>query len=265
MIVQPATVRMELINNEAVSCSKKGDRAMVLSKSGLAVEFCNVYAGYRGSKTLTDISLRVESGQIVGIAGQNGSGKTTLLRVIQGLLPTSSGSASVLGHDLVTSNYADIRRRTACVFQTLNVDPRMPITAGEVVLMGRYGRIGLFRGPRQSDRDASRQALEKVDALHLIDRPFGQLSGGEQQRINLARALAQEPDLLLLDEPTTFLDVKAQQTVRDIIKSVHDECMLTTIIVSHDSNMLASMCNRIIVMQKGRIREVVLPGGYARV
>lgn len=236
---------------------------MVLSASGSAVEFLNVCAGYRSSRTLADITLGIEAGRIVGISGPNGSGKTTLLRVIQGLLPVSSGAANILGLNLIAHNYKEIRCRTACVFQTLNIDPRMPVTAGEVVMMGRYGRMGLFKHPKQSDKDAVARALERVDARYLADRPFGQLSGGEQQRINMARALAQEPDLLLLDEPTTFLDSESQQRVRDVVRNVHREIGLTTIVVSHDAAMLAELCERIIVMKRGSVVEVVSSKEFA--
>jgi len=229
----------------------------------LAIELNKVCAGYRGSRTLSDVALRVRAGQIVGISGPNGSGKTTLLRVIQGLLPVSSGSACVLGLDLTSANCREIGRRTACVFQTLNVDPRMPIIAEEVVMMGRYGRMGLFRHPKQTDKDAVQWALKRADALHLASRPFGQLSGGEQQRINLARALAQQPELLLLDEPTTFLDVESQKRVRDIVKTIHHEIGLTTIVVSHDPDMLTELCEQIIVMKRGAIIDVASPREFA--
>lgn len=228
-----------------------------------AIEFRDVSAGYRGSQALRNISLGIEAGQIVGISGPNGSGKTTILRVVQGLLPISSGSASILGLDLVASNYIAIRRRTACVFQTLNIDPRIPVTAGEVVMMGRYGQMGLLRRPTQSDRDKVTAVLKRVDAIHLADRPFGQLSGGEQQRINLARALAQEPDILLLDEPTTFLDSESQQRVRDIVRAVHAQIGLTTIVVSHDARMLAELCDQIIVMKLGSVVQFVSSTEFA--
>jgi ABC-type cobalamin/Fe3+-siderophores transport system ATPase subunit len=222
-----------------------------------AVGFVNAKAGYRCNLALRNITLSVETGKIVGVSGPNGSGKTTLLRVIQGMLPINSGSGKIMGLDLVASNYREIRRKTACVFQNLSIDPRMPITAGEVVMMGRYGQIGLFKQPGQLDMGSVMRALKLVDAKHLVDRPFGQLSGGEQQRINLARALAQEPDLLLLDEPTTFLDSESQQRVRDIVRTVHSEIGLTTIVVSHDGVMLSEMCEQIIIMKRGSIVQVV--------
>lgn len=221
----------------------------------MQINFENVNAGYRGNLTLRDITLSVETGSIVGISGPNGSGKTTLLRVIQGLLPVSSGSAKVLGMTLDARNLKKIRLGIACVFQNLDTDPRMPVTAEEVVMMGRYGRLGLLRHPGEIDRRAVRDALEMVDAKHFAQRPFGQLSGGEQQRINLARALAQEPELLLLDEPTTFLDSESQLRVRDIVRTAHREIGITTIVVSHDFEMLSDLCECIVVMKAGRICE----------
>lgn len=228
-----------------------------------AVEFTNISAGYRGSLTLKSITLCIETGRITGIYGPNGCGKTTLLRVVQGLLPISAGNASVLGLELITSNYKQVRRRTACVFQTLNIDPRMPVTAGEVVMMGRYGRMGLLERPGQSDKDAVRRALKLVDAKHLANRPFGQLSGGEQQRINLARALAQEPELLLLDEPTTFLDSQSQKRIRDVMRNVHREIGLTTIVVSHDAGIFSELCEQIVVMKHGSVIQVASSKEFA--
>lgn len=218
-----------------------------------AVDFKEVCSGYHGSRTLDKITLAVTRGQITGVFGPNGSGKTTLLRTILGLLPITSGSGSVLGCDLIPANYRSIRQETACAYQTVNVDPKIPVTAGEVVMMGRYGRLGLLRRPSERDRAAVAWALEQVDGLHLAPRPFGHLSGGEQQRINLARALAQQPRLLLLDEPTSYLDVESQARVRELIRRVHAENDLTTIIISHDPEMLADLCDSIIRINCGRV------------
>ena len=231
----------------------------------LAIEMKNICAGYRGTRTLRDITLSIQTRRIVGISGPNGSGKTTLLRTIQGMLPASSGFARILDLELVPANYREIRRMTACVFQTLNVDPRMPISAGEVVMMGRYGQMGLFSRPAKSDNEAVEKALALVDATHLASRPFGQLSGGEQQRINLARAVAQEPKLLLLDEPTTFLDSESQQRVRQIIRDVHLLESLTTIVVSHDADVLADLCDEIVLMRRGTIERIVSSREFADV
>lgn len=222
-----------------------------------------VDAGYRGKRTLTSVSLAVPYGRVLGISGPNGSGKTTLLRTIQGLLPIAAGSGQVCGLDLVRANYRDIQRRTACVFQTLSVDPRLPVSAGEVVMMGRYARTGLFRRVGRADLDIAEESLEKVGALHLKGRPYGQLSGGEMQRVNLARALAQKPDLLLLDEPTTFLDAESRQAVQELVLNIQRQERLTTIIVSHDADVLAALCEQIVVMKQGRIERVMSAGEVA--
>ncbi len=219
--------------------------------SEIAVDLKNVYTGYKGINVISDVTFMIPKGAIYGISGPNGSGKTTLLRLIQGMLPLDSGSAKILGFELIASNYKIIRQKTACVFQNLNVDPLIPITAQEVVMMGRYGRIGLLKQPDSSDRDAVVRALECVDALHLATEPYGQLSGGQQQRINIARALSQEPELLLLDEPTTFLDYEYQKRVREIIKNIHCETKISTIVVSHDTAMLSELCESIVNLRRG--------------
>jgi ABC-type cobalamin/Fe3+-siderophores transport system ATPase subunit len=228
----------------------------------IAVSLSDVEAGYRGRRVLRAVTLEIPDRRVVGITGPNGSGKTTLLRVIQGLLPTTSGRACVYGFELASRNYRDIQRQTACVFQTLNVDRRLPISAGEVVMMGRYARIGIFGRAQTRDREIAQDSLERVDASHLRNRPYGQLSGGEMQRVNLARALAQQPRLLLLDEPTTFLDAESQLTVRQLLLDIHSQENLTMIVVSHDADMLAGLCEEIIVLRRGSIERVIPFGGF---
>lgn len=236
---------------------------MALDGPRCAVSFNDVDAGYRGKRVLRAVTLEIPDGRVVGISGPNGSGKTTLLRAIHGLLPITSGCACVCGFELARRNYHDIQRQTACVFQTLNVDPRLPISAGEVVMMGRYARIGIFGRIKTRDRKIVQDSLERVDASHLTNRPYGQLSGGEMQRVNLARALAQQPRLLLLDEPTTFLDAESQQTVRQLLLSIHSQENLTTIVVSHDADMLAGLCDEIVVMRHGSIERTMSSREFA--
>lgn len=130
-------------------------------------------------------------------------------------------------------------------------------------MMGRYAGIGVFGRIRARDHEIVRDSLERVDASHLIDRPYGQLSGGEMQRVNLARALAQQPRLLLLDEPTTFLDAESQQTVKQLLPSIHSQENLTMIVVSHDADMLVGLCEEIVVMRHGSIERTMSSREFA--
>ncbi|MHB1455293.1 MAG: ABC transporter ATP-binding protein [Armatimonadota bacterium] len=202
---------------------------------------------------LWGVSLHVTDGELLGLFGYNGAGKSTLLKTINGLVQLKSGVVRVHRRNLTNSNLRWIRMETAYVPQSIDVDPRMPVTALEVTLMGRYGAIGLLRRVGPKDIETAGRALELVDAAHLAARPFGQLSGGEQQRVYIARALAQDPRVLLLDEPTNSLDWKFQQRLGAIVRAVHEERKLTTIVVSHDVDLLACICDRIVLMQDGHV------------
>lgn len=217
------------------------------------VDLHNIAAGYDGYTAISGVSLRVYRGEILGVIGTNGSGKTTLLRVIQGIIPLTSGNGQIFGLPLNKAHYRHIQKRSAFVFQTSKIDPLMPVTAKEVVMMGRYGKLGFFKRITETDRLAADQAIKLVDAEHLVNLPYGQLSGGEQQRISLARALAQEPELLLLDEPTTFLDTQSHQRMKDIIRNKCSSKKTTVIIVSHDMTFLKSICHSVLTMNNGEI------------
>jgi len=224
-----------------------------------AIQVNEVVVEYDGRKALAGVSLSVGRGETVGLFGPNGSGKSTLLRAIHGLVLPSYGSIEVLGEKLSPRTLRFIRKQMAYMPQFIQIDQRMPISALEVVLMGRYGHSGLFHRYSHSDKNAARAALEQVDALHLANRPFGQLSGGEQQRISLARALAGSPRLLLLDEPTASLDWRSQQRIEKLVQAACKLQGLTTLIVSHDAESLAAICDRIIIMDSGRIVKESIP------
>lgn len=218
-----------------------------------AVDIRDAFVAYGQKTVLHGVSLVAAKGELLGLFGYNGAGKSTLLKTINGLVPLKSGALRIYGRELDSSSLRKVRTETAYVPQSLDVDPRMPVSALEVTLMGRYGALGLLRRVSARDVLVAEGALSKVDALHLASRPFGQLSGGEQQRVYIARALAQEPRLLLLDEPTNSLDWSFQQRLGEIVRTVHDEHGLTTIVVSHDVDFLAGVCDRIVLMQDGRM------------
>jgi ABC-type cobalamin/Fe3+-siderophores transport system ATPase subunit len=213
----------------------------------------NAVVSYREDVALRGVSLKVESGEFVGIIGPNGAGKTTLLTIVNGLGRLLSGKVWVLGSYLNNSNTHSLRKKVGYVAQVENIDPRMPMHVREVVMIGRYGVLGLLRKPGKHDWQIVDEMLELVGMTHLAQRPIGHLSGGEQQRVSIARCLAQEPVLFLLDEPTASLDWKAQTEILELVKQIHNERHLTTLFVTHDLDAMPHTCDRVVLMKDGLI------------
>jgi ABC-type Mn2+/Zn2+ transport system ATPase subunit len=211
---------------------------------------------YREDVALRGISLDVAKGELLAIMGPNGSGKTTILTLVNGLGKLLAGRVNVLGQDISNGCSAALRCRIGYVPQVHHIDPRMPVSVREVVMMGRYGRLGLLRRPGAVDRRAVNELLDLVDMTRLADRPIGHLSGGEQQRVAIARALAQEPEILLLDEPTTGLDRKSRTAIMELVQSVHRRAGLTTLMVTHVHRAAAALCDRVVLMKEGLIWAV---------
>jgi len=221
--------------------------------TNIAVKIERAVVSYREHVALRDVSLEINKGEFLGIIGPNGAGKTTLLSLINGLGKLVQGNVWVLGHSISGGSVNGIRKRVGYVAQLQNTDPRMPITVREVVMVGRYGQLGLFRRPHKTDRIVVDKMLELVGMSHLAKRPIGHLSGGEQQRVAIARALAQEPEMLLLDEPTASLDWRAQGELLELVRRIHESQNLTTMFVTHDLNALPDTCDRLVLMKEGRI------------
>ena len=220
----------------------------------------NAVVSYREDVALRGVSLEVKAGEFVGIIGPNGAGKTTLLTVVNGLGRLLSGKVRVLGHYLTAGNGHSLRKKVGYVPQVQDIDPRMPMSVREVVMIGRYGLLGLFRRPGKHDWEIVDEVLELVGMTHLARRPIGHLSGGEQQRVAIARCLAQEPELFLLDEPTAALDWKAQTEILELVKQIHDSRKLTTLFVTHDLGALPVACDRVVLMKEGLIWGEGSPG-----
>jgi ABC-type cobalamin/Fe3+-siderophores transport system ATPase subunit len=208
---------------------------------------------YREDVALRGVSLEVMSGDFIGIVGPNGAGKTTILTVVNGMGKLRHGEVRVLGQSLGSGNGHDIRKRVGYVAQVQNIDPRMPVSVRDVVMMGRYGAMGLFRRPGPADWDIVDEMVELVGMTHLASRPIGHLSGGEQQRVTIARCLAQKPEILLLDEPTASLDWRAKNDILELVRLIHDTRRLTTLFVTHDLAALPMACERIVLMKEGLI------------
>jgi len=208
---------------------------------------------YREDVALRGVSLQVASGEFIGIVGPNGAGKTTLLTIANGLGKLLQGQVWVLGDYLTPGNGHSLRKKVGYVAQVQNIDPRMPLNVREVVMIGRYGRLGLFRRPSEHDWRIVDEVLELVGMTNLAQRPIGHLSGGEQQRVAIARCLAQEPELFLLDEPTASLDWRAKKDILELVKLIHDSRHLTTLLVTHELSALPITCDRVILMKDGQI------------
>jgi len=221
--------------------------------AGTVISIKDAVVSYREDVALRGVSLEVTAGEFVGIIGPNGAGKTTLLTVVNGMGKLLSGRVTVLGNHLRPGNGRSLRKRVGYVAQVDNIDPRMPMDVREVVMIGRFGVLGLFSRPDKGDWQIVDEMLELVGMTHLARRPIGHLSGGEQQRVAIARCLAQEPELFLLDEPTASLDWKAQSEILDLVKQIHDSRKLTTLFVTHDLDALPHTCDRVVLMKEGLI------------
>ena len=223
-----------------------------LRTSGLSVAY--------GQRLVLDaVSTGCAFGEIVGLLGPNGSGKTTLLKAMLGLVPLVSGSVTLDGEPLDRSK----RPLIAYVPQRNEVDWDFPITVEEVVVLGRQGQRGLFRGPGRADWQKARDALTRLDITDLRHRPIGELSGGQQQRVFLARALAQEGQLWLLDEPLTGVDVQTQAVVLELIAELRQQGK-AILMTTHDLAQAAELCDRVCLLNQrviadGPPQEVLTP------
>jgi len=212
-----------------------------------------------GERTvLHDISLRIGDGDIFIIIGPNGSGKTTLLKAMAGLLPPASGRITLLGKAIGDYTRRDFARHVALVPQQLPVD--FPFTVAEVVLMGRAPHLGLLRIEDKVDMGLAQAAMEFTDVSHLAGRRLDQLSGGERQRVIIARAICQQPEIILLDEPTASLDPAHQVKIMDLMERLRRERRTTIVMVSHDLNLAAMYGDRLLLLKEGRIQMDGEPG-----
>lgn len=202
------------------------------------IEIEHVSFSYEHNKILDDISFNIHLGDYLGVVGPNGGGKTTLLKIMLGLLPDYSGIIKLFGVDL--HKFKDWSKIGYVPQKATNFDMNFPATVEEIVAMGRYGRIGLFHFPSAKDKHIVQDSLKKVGMSDFAHTLIGSLSGGQQQRVFIARALASEPEVIILDEPTVGVDPETQKTFYSLLKDLNRRMDLTLILVSHDLDVVAS-------------------------
>jgi ABC-type Mn2+/Zn2+ transport system ATPase subunit len=221
---------------------------------GAIITLQDVSTVYEGESrpAIRHINLTIKKKELVYIVGPNASGKTTLLETINGLLPPFNGKVKVFGLD-VKSNGQKIRRQVGYVPQNFMVKPGEPYRAIDVVIMGRYGQIGFLHNPDENDKQKALEAMKQIGIEELANRPMGKLSGGQQQKVMLARALAKAPRILLLDEPFSNLDPDSRGQIPTLIMKLHEEQGFTTLIVTHDIHHMLENCHRVIVVTGGKV------------
>jgi iron complex transport system ATP-binding protein len=197
------------------------------------------------------VSLEVAQGTIVGLLGPNGSGKTTLLKILAGILQPLGGTVQIDGRPLQQLSRRELARRIAVVPQETHTT--FDFSVIDMVLMGRYPHLGPFELEGAADQEIARDALAATGTEHLETRSFATLSGGEKQRVVIAAALAQASDMLLLDEPTAALDLGYQFEITALLRRLNAERGTTMIVSTHDLNLAAALCHRIVLLKQGRV------------
>ena len=217
---------------------------------------------YGPRRILHEVSFEVQSGEVLALIGPNGAGKSTLIRAVSGVIPIASGNVRTNGDDLASLSTLQRARYVATVPQAVSLPPAY--TVWETVLFGRTPYLGFLGQPSKADEEIARQALARVSALPFADRRVGELSGGEQQRVLLARALCQSTPILLLDEPTAHLDLQYQVSLLEVVHELAHKDNLAVLIALHDLNLAAHYADRIALMVAGQIKAEGQPDRVLR-
>jgi manganese/zinc/iron transport system ATP- binding protein len=217
------------------------------STSDYPIDIHDLTVAYDKRPVLWDVDCQLPAGHLVAIIGPNGAGKTTLLKAVMGLVPLASGEVRVFGQSI-----DKVRDRVAYVPQRESVDWTFPVTVMDVALMGRYGRLPLFRRPGRVDREIAMEALERVGMEAYTERQISQLSGGQQQRVFLARALAQQADLYLMDEPFAGVDVATEERIISLLHEIRDTGK-TVLLVHHDLQTVQERFDWVVMINMRKV------------
>jgi len=223
-----------------------------------SIQATSLHATYVSLSVLQDVSFSVPKGEFFIIIGPNGSGKTTLLKILSAIMPFQRGNLEISGIPMAKYSRRSLARIMALVPQTVPED--LPFTVRELILMARTPRMGLLGLEGDQDIRMAEEAMAFTGVGPLAERKMDQLSGGERQRVFIARAICQEPQIILLDEPTAALDLAHQVRIMDLMEKLRTEKGLTIVMVSHDINLAAMYGNRLMLLKKGRIVKMGLPG-----
>ncbi|MGJ3235930.1 metal ABC transporter ATP-binding protein [Marivirga sp.] len=231
---------------------------MIRQVDNPVIEIHDLSVAYERKPVLWDVDLSLPEGQLIGIIGPNGAGKSTLLKAIMGLLPLNSGYIQINGKPL-----EEMRHKISYVPQRESVDWDFPTSVYEVVMMGRYGQLGLFKRPKKADKEIVMDSLRKVGMDNFKDRQISQLSGGQQQRVFLARALAQQADIYFMDEPFAGVDASTEKAIIELLGEMSAQNK-TVIVVHHDLQSVAKYFDWIILLNmrlvaSGPINEAFTP------
>ncbi|MFC6179684.1 metal ABC transporter ATP-binding protein [Lactiplantibacillus daowaiensis] len=223
----------------------------------------NLTVAYGDTPVLQDVAVTFNDGSITGIIGPNGAGKSTMIKGMLGLIKTQSGQVQLNGHDL-----KQFQKQIAYVEQRKALDLSFPISVFDVVMTGTYGKLGLFRQPGKAARQASLDALEQVNLSEFADRQIGQLSGGQLQRVFVARAIVQAAELIILDEPFVGIDLQSETAIMAILKQWRDQGK-TIIVVHHDLNKVSHYFDDLVILNHGIVAagpvdQVYTPENIAR-
>ena len=218
------------------------------------IDLKNIETVYEGENipVIKNISLEIRKGEFVSIIGPNGAGKTTLLETINGILPYTKGKGYVFSKEIKKNKYK-IRKQIGYLIQNYEIDPLSPFLCKDVVLMGRAGKTGLFRFFTKKDIDKVWYSMGLVGMIDFAKRPIGKISGGEFQKILLARVISKQPKMLLLDEPLSNLDYSSKNQIEILLNRLHEQHNLTILMVSHDLSFIPKRCKRVIVLDKGKV------------
>jgi len=222
-----------------------------------AVDITNLGFAYRNDPVLNDLSFSVSEGEFFIIIGPNGSGKTTLIKIIAGILKTKIGELNIFNQPLKEYTRKDLAKTIAIVPQMAT--PDFPFTVTELVLMGRSPHLNVLGLEQENDFEIAQNAMAFTEVEHLSHRKADHLSGGECQRVFIARAICQEPKIILLDEPTASLDLAHQVKIMDLMEKLKNELGMTTIMVSHDVNLAAMYSDRLLLLKNGEIAGLGKP------